>query len=175
MPAGISPNSDSSTPQPPANLSPKWETKQGLPIQEETSPSPSSKSRTTSTRSGSRGKTSQTSSTWQTTPLASFWEGFLEAQDLPQARLEEEGGRTQVWFLDPKEPLPGVLSMLEVGSLNNGEECSLSLVEVLETCDVPLRFSRSPKACAGLLRRAINRKRTLSPAIRKCLEALGEK
>jgi len=47
--------------------------------------------------------------------------------------------------------------------------CSLS--DTLETGDVPRRFFLSPKACAGILRRAEKRGKDLPQALRRALEA----
>jgi hypothetical protein len=46
-----------------------------------------------------------------------------------------------------------------------------SLSDVLETGPVPPRFFLSPKACAGILRRAEKRKKTLPEHLRLALEA----
>ena len=45
--------------------------------------------------------------------------------------------------------------------------CSLS--QILETGDVPQRFYLSPRACAGILRRAAKRGKELPPALRAAL------
>ena len=58
-------------------------------------------------------------------------------------------------------------------SPREGVECLLS--DVLETSDVPERFFLSPKACAGILRRARRRKKTLPQQLRDALEAGCEK
>ena len=50
-------------------------------------------------------------------------------------------------------------------------ECLLS--DVLETSDVPDRFYLSPKACAGILRRAQRRGKTLPQQLRDALEEAG--
>ena len=47
--------------------------------------------------------------------------------------------------------------------------CSLS--DVLETGEVPQRFFLSPRACAGILRRAANRGKELPEPLRHALEA----
>jgi hypothetical protein len=46
-----------------------------------------------------------------------------------------------------------------------------SLLDVLETGEVPRRFFLSEKACAGILRRAEVRGKTLPPLLRLALEA----
>ena len=48
--------------------------------------------------------------------------------------------------------------------------CSLS--DVLETGEVPQKYFLSPKACAGILRRAESRGKTLPLALQKALEAV---
>ena len=52
---------------------------------------------------------------------------------------------------------------------NDDVVCSLS--DVLETGDVPRRYYLSPKACAGILRRAEKRERELPEALRLALES----
>lgn len=49
--------------------------------------------------------------------------------------------------------------------------CSLS--EILETGAIPQRYFLSPKACAGILRRAKKRGKELPPALRLALEAVA--
>jgi hypothetical protein len=45
-----------------------------------------------------------------------------------------------------------------------------SLLDVLETGEVPQRFFLSPVACQGILRRAAKRNRTLPPSLQQALE-----
>ena len=52
-------------------------------------------------------------------------------------------------------------------SPREGVECLLS--DVLETSDVPDRFYLSPKACAGILRRAARRGKTLPAMLERAL------
>ena len=54
-------------------------------------------------------------------------------------------------------------------SPREGVECLLS--DVLEISDVPDRFYFSPKACAGILRRADNRGKTLPAMLETALQA----
>ena len=49
-----------------------------------------------------------------------------------------------------------------------------SLSDVLETSGVPAKYSLSPKACAGILRRAKARGRELPEALRRALESSAE-
>ena len=56
--------------------------------------------------------------------------------------------------------------------LSEGDECSssrTSLRSVLES-DVPRRYWLSAKACAGILRRAANRGKDLTPLLKAALE-----
>lgn len=52
-------------------------------------------------------------------------------------------------------------------SLNDDRVCSL--LDILETGDVPARYFLTPKACAGILRRAERRGKTLSPHLMQAL------
>ena len=53
---------------------------------------------------------------------------------------------------------------------NDGAACSLS--DILETGDLQQRYSLSPKACRGILRRAAQRGRDLPEFLRQALEAV---
>lgn len=54
--------------------------------------------------------------------------------------------------------------------LSAGGVCSLS--DILETGDVPQRYYLTAKACAGILRRAGNRGKTLPPQLARALQAV---
>ncbi|KRA63762.1 hypothetical protein ASD85_06520 [Rhizobium sp. Root651] len=57
-------------------------------------------------------------------------------------------------------------------SLNDDGVCSLS--DILETGDVPQQYYLSPKACAGILRRAGNRGKELPPMLCQALQQVAE-
>lgn len=66
----------------------------------------------------------------------------------------------------------GVVWMLNTGESHSGAvACSLS--DILEKDPVPARYFLSPKAAAGILRRAERRGRELPPALRQALMALA--
>ncbi len=54
---------------------------------------------------------------------------------------------------------------------NGGDVCSLS--DILETGDLPQRYFLTPKACAGILRRAVGRGKTLPPPLQRALQAVA--
>jgi hypothetical protein len=58
-----------------------------------------------------------------------------------------------------------------VPSHSDGGVCSLS--DVLEIGVVPRKFFLSPKACAGILRRAANRGKELPPALDAALREVA--
>ncbi len=125
----------------------------------------------TSTRSGRSGKTSLASSVHATTPLDAFWQDFAERVSPSQ---QSEDGQVQAWFLGRGARLPGAFSMLnflEWPNAGGGSLCSLS--EVLETGPVPPRFFLSPKACAGILRRAEKREKELPEQLKQALAAVA--
>src|SRR5712691_8320940 len=68
----------------------------------------------------------------------------------------------------------GILAAGECLTLNLPEFHSAaavsSLSDILETGDLPRRFYLSPKACAGILRRAERRGKELPTALRRALE-----
>ena len=76
------------------------------------------------------------------------------------------GGPTEFWTLNTSEhacspaPFP-----------NDGDVCSLS--DILETGDLPRRFFLTPKACAGILRRAVGRGKDLPPPLQAALQAVA--
>ena len=59
--------------------------------------------------------------------------------------------------------------------LNADVESLSSLSAVLETGNLPQRFFLSPKACAGILRRAEKRGKALPPALKAALEQTIQK
>ena len=56
-------------------------------------------------------------------------------------------------------------------SLNDDGVCSLS--DILETGDVPQRYYLTARACAGILRRAEKRGKTLPVALQAALQAVA--
>jgi hypothetical protein len=48
-----------------------------------------------------------------------------------------------------------------------------SLSEVLETGPLPEKYSLSPRACSGILRRAERRGKELPPMLKKALKAVA--
>ena len=112
-------------------------------------------------RHGSSGKTSLASSPLPTTPSAPSWADWSAATP-PSSRREGEDGPTLAWFVDPRDAPHGA-SWTPSSSAwrNDGGGSSCSLAEVLETGPLPTRFFLSPKACAGILRRAAKRGKDL--------------
>ena len=73
-------------------------------------------------------------------------------------------GQTLVLCLDPKEQSRGGPSMLNISDWpNDASVCLLS--QVLETDLIPDKYYLSPKACAGILRRAAKRSKKLPEAL----------
>ena len=137
--------------------------------QEADSPSPSSECATTSTPSGSSGNMSQASSVPRTTPSVAFWEHCREKA--VNSNRQGTSGQTLVVCMAPKGQSLGGASMPNISAWpNDASVCSLS--HVLETKEIPQRFYLSSKACAGILRRAEVRGKTLPPMLRDALEAV---
>lgn len=81
-------------------------------------------------------------------------------------------GRTRVVCLDPKEQWRGGSSTPNtLDSPNDASVCSLS--QVLEKGSIPPQYFLSSTACAGILRRAANRGKTLPPALFAALTAIA--
>ena len=116
----------------------------------------------------SSGRTFPASSAPKTTPSGAFLQAWLDLID-PSFRADD--GRTRVWLLDPRAQSLGGVSMPNISAWPNGASvCSLS--QVLEAGPIPARYFLSPKACAGILRRAAKRKRKLPEPLRLSLEAV---
>ena len=84
--------------------------------------------------------------------------------------LQGVNGRTLVWCMDPKEPSDGE-SLTHNSSEwhNDADVCLLS--QVLEKGLIPSKYYLSPKACAGILRRAEQRGKKLPEMLRIALES----
>jgi len=115
----------------------------------------------------SSGKTSRASFQAVTTPLgvslAPWWVRN------PNCSRQGKDGRTLVLCLDPSEQPHGGYWMPNISAWPNAAAvCSLS--QVLEP-STPARFFLSSTACAGILRRAEKRGKTLPPALSEALTA----
>jgi hypothetical protein len=75
-------------------------------------------------------------------------------------------GPTECWTLNTCEH-----AAFPVPFPSDGDVCSLS--DILETGDLPRRFFLTPKACAGILRRAVGRGKTLPPPLQRALQAVA--
>ena len=84
--------------------------------------------------------------------------------------LPMHDGQTRDWWNCRTVTLRGESSMLNIGECPNDERES-SLSQILEkTEDVPQKHYLSPKACAGILRRAKERGRVLPEVLKRQLE-----
>src|SRR5690554_1838903 len=84
-----------------------------------------------------------------------------------------ENGRTLVVCMDPKEQQHGGCWMPNISAWpNDAAVCSLS--QVLEEGSIPQRYFLSPKACAGILRRAEARGKTLPAALLSALRSSAD-
>jgi hypothetical protein len=69
------------------------------------------------------------------------------------------------------------LNMSEFPDLNGlslSDDGVCSLLDILETGDVPLRFYLSPQACSGILRRAENRGKDLPRQLALALKEVAD-
>jgi hypothetical protein len=83
--------------------------------------------------------------------------------------LQGENGTTLVMSLDPKDVRRGECLMLNISEWPNAAAVCL-LSQVLETGSTPERYYLSAKACAGILRRAEKRGKTLPTQLQRALE-----
>ena len=153
--------------EPPVNLSVLPEQERDSMTIEETCHSPFAESQTNSIQTGSSGRMSQESSPAKTTHSDAFWQNFQE-QVKPSCQTSD--GITQVWSLGRSAKLHGEFLTLSTSEYPREEnESSSSLLQILETSDPQKRYSLSPKACVGILRRAVNRGKTLPPLLEDAL------
>lgn len=117
------------------------------------------------------GKTSPEYSAPKTTLSAAFWERFQEKG--ANCTRQGENGRTLVVCLDPRELSRGGYLTLNTSEWpNDAAVCSLS--QVLEKGSVHPRYFLSPKACAGILRRAEKRGGALPTILHHALRRQAE-
>ena len=95
---------------------------------------------------------------------------FLGALAGESRALEPPGqnGRTQVVCLDPGAASPGACSMLNISASPNGAVACF-LWQVVEVASIPPRYFLSAQACAGILRRASRRGKTLPALLDRAL------
>ena len=121
-------------------------------------------------RPSSSGKMSPACSRSATTPSVASSRAFLERT--PPSFRHGANGRTRVWLLDPRAQSRGGSSTPNSSDWHNGAVvCSLS--QVLEKGSIPRRYFLSSKACAGILRRAAKRGKTLPPALHQALMSVA--
>ena len=95
----------------------------------------------------------------------------LSGEEPPSFR-HGENGRTRVWLLDPRAQSRGGSSTPNFSDWPNAAVvCSLS--QVLERGSIPQRYFLSSKACAGILRRAEKRGKTLPPMLHQALASVA--
>ena len=85
----------------------------------------------------------------------------------------ETSGGIRVWLLDGVEPLRGACWIPDSSEWPSGGDgfSRVSLSEVLVKIGPDEPYWLSPKACAGILRRASRRGKELPEALRQALEA----
>ena len=137
---------------PPASPSPSPDSVEGLMTRVATWPSGSSSLLEFFGRPGSSGKTSPVSCRVQEDGILAPSSGRWASSGM--------GSPTEYWTLSGLE------------SPNAVDVCSL--LHTLETGDVPQRYFLSAKACAGILRRADKRGKTLPEALSRALRATVE-
>src|ERR1019366_6753520 len=116
-------------------------------------------------------KTYQDGSPPKTTLSVAFWEDWSVQTPRSSRHLNSDGGVSQVWCLVPSAPQRGASSMLSISAWRRDGGASLcSLSEVLETGSHLSRYCLSPKACAGILRRAAKRGKDLPAPLAAALQ-----
>ena len=129
-------------------------------------PSTKPATKTAARRQRSSGKTSPASSTTAATPSGISWEHWPEKA--VRSNRQGKNGRTQVVCLDPGAASPGACSMLNISASPNGAVACF-LWQVVEVASIPPRYFLSAQACAGILRRASRRGKTLPALLDRAL------
>ena len=83
-----------------------------------------------------------------------------------------QSGPLLVGLLDPSEQSRGGFLMPNISDWPNDASVS-SLSDVLVTDPIPEKYFLSPEACAGILRRAAKRRRTLPAPLKEALVAVA--
>ena len=119
----------------------------------------------------SYGKTFPVSSATKGTPSDAFLARLLGKT--ANCSLQGRSGRTLVVCMDPKEQSRGGSWTPNISAWpNDAAVCSLS--QVLETDSIPPRYFLSEKACAGILRRAEARRKTLPDPLLSALRSSAD-
>jgi hypothetical protein len=122
--------------------------------------------------SPSSGKTSPASCPTKTTPLGASW-ADLSAQWMPCSHQQTEAGQVRVWCRGQGHGSLGPFSTPNGSEWRSGAvACSLS--SILENASIPQRYYLSQTACAGILRRAERRGKTLPDVLHQALRAVVE-
>jgi hypothetical protein len=117
------------------------------------------------------GKTYPASCPPRTTLSAAFWQG-LQGK-VSRCSQQGENGQTLVVCLDPREQSRGEFSMPNISEWHNDAAVCL-LSQVLETGSIQPKFFLSSTACAGILRRAERRGKTLPDLLQQALKRVAE-
>lgn len=125
---------------------------------------------------GSSGRTCPACSARPTMPSELSWQDWSAAMP-PSIRQGAEDGRMRVWFLAPCDAPHGAFWTPSTSAWrNDGGASSSSLADILEGPDDGTdltRYYRSSKACAGILRRAEKRGKTLPAPLAAALRAVA--
>src|SRR5215471_1940289 len=90
--------------------------------------------------------------------------------DLMKLSYRSTDGRTQAWYLAPKDQRRGAYWMPNTSAFPNGARvCSLSSV-LVNPDDIPRTYFLSGRACAGIIRRAAKRGKELPRALMLALQ-----
>jgi len=118
-------------------------------------------------------KMSQDGCQQKTTPSDASWLESLELM-LRYAPASPAGpGQARALCLDPNMDWPGESLMPNISEFpNDAKESSLS--QVLWDGEVPRKYFLSPKACAGILRRAEKRGKMLPGPLARALKAVAD-
>lgn len=87
----------------------------------------------------------------------------------------QDGGAVKVWTFDKKSMPRSLAGRINVEEWPNDASVK-NLTDILQPMsEVDSRFILSPKACAGMLRRAVKRGKTLPPKLKEAMEYLASR
>lgn len=119
-----------------------------------------------------------------TTPTGSLFaaEHFQQADrepvdvwDTPPPSLTQDDGAVKVWTFDKKTIPRGLAGRINVEEWPNDASVQ-SLKNILQPMsEVDNRFILSRKACAGMLRRAVKRGKTIPPKLKEAMEYMANR
>lgn len=98
----------------------------------------------------------------------------VDVWDTPPSFTQDDGA-VKVWTFDKKSMPRGLAGRINVEEWPNDASIK-NLTDILQPMsEVDDRFILSPKACAGMLRRAVKRGKTIPPKLKEAMEYVASR